>query len=71
LKYSTGRLIFPQRTGGVGHDGSAAERNTAAGRAALLAAVKLQRLVELDVQLGHELAAILEMAACWGLSGSS
>ena len=49
--------FFRKKLRRVGHDGSAAgQEQPLRRRPALLAAVELQRLVDLDVQLGHELA---------------
>ena len=58
LKYSTGNVeLLGKELGRVGHDGGAAGEKEARGsRTALLAAVKLHGLVDLDVQPGHELA---------------
>jgi hypothetical protein len=49
--------FFLKKLGGVGHDGGAAgKEQPLRGGPALLAAVKLQGLVDLNVQFGHELA---------------
>ena len=48
--------FFRKKLSRVGHDrGAAGKEKSLRGRAALLATVKLHRLIDLNVQLGHEL----------------